>query len=67
MTIGDIVNRTGWHSPHIHVFNWDGILQYDFVIRENITKLAYDAGRKMLYGLDVNESQIYRYDLTDIL
>ena len=67
MTIGDIINRTGWHSPHIHIFNWDGKLMYDFAISENITKLAYDKSRKMLYGLDVNESRIYRYDLADIL
>lgn len=63
MTIGDIINRSGWHSPHIHIFNWEGDFQYDLSVKENISKIAYDSRRKVLYGLDVNEGRLYRYDV----
>ena len=65
--IEDIVNRTQGLPVHIHIFDWDGNFLYDLTVNENISRIDFDSKRKHLYGLDINEGKIYRYDLSGII
>ena len=65
-TIGQSINGGG-QAPHIHIFDWEGNFLYDLAVKENISRIDYDSQRKHLYGLDVNEGKIYRYDMSGIL
>ena len=65
--IEDIMNRTRELPVHIHIFDWRGVFLYDLIINEDISRIDYDSKRKHLYGLNVNEGRIYRYDLSGIL
>ena len=63
----DIVKGRSGPSPHIHIFDWEGNFLYALQIDENISRIAYDSGRKFMYGLDTDEGRIYRYDLSGLL
>lgn len=65
--IADIMNRTQGLPVHVHIFDWNGDFLYDLTVNEDISRIDYDTGRKHLYGLDVNDGRVYRYDLSGIL
>lgn len=54
-------------KPHIHIFDWQGNFLYDLIVPDHVSNIEYDAESGFLYGLDVSEGQIYRYDLSDKL
>lgn len=64
-TMADLAKSSG-AAPHIHVFDWDGNFLYDFIVEENISKIAFVSSQKLLYGLDT-EGRVIRYDLSGIL
>ena len=64
-TMADLAKSSG-AAPHIHVFDWDGNFLYDFIVEENVSKIAFVSSQKLLYGLDT-EGRIIRYDLSGIL
>lgn len=63
----DIAKGILGQSPCVHIFNWEGDFLYNLHVTEDISKIAYDSKRKFMYGLDINEGSIYRYDLSGLL
>lgn len=56
----------GGHGSKIHVFNWEGDLLYEILVKEDIGPITYDQKSRYLYGVDISTDKIVRYDLSDI-
>ena len=57
----------GGHGASIHVFNWQGDFLYEVQVKEDIGPMTYDPRTRYLYGVDLSEDIIVRYDLFDML
>lgn len=65
--VKDLMDRKTGDAVHVHIFDWEGTFLYDLALDENVSRIDYDSRRKFLYGVDVNNGMVYRYDLSYIL
>ena len=53
------------YESHLHVFDWEGNIIYDFKIGQTLKAIAYDKLHNTLYGVDVND-ELYSYNFGTI-
>lgn len=53
--------------PELLIFNWNGKFLKSVKLDTSIDKIAFDEKMKILYGLDVTEDRLYKFDLSNVL
>lgn len=69
-TAGDYslnVEEGGKICPELLIFDWDGNLKRSIKLGKEVHTISYDSNNMTLYGVDMGEDIMYRFDLSDVI